>query len=40
MMKDYQKPEIELIKFVAEEDMMLGDIDGEMGNSGLPEGWG
>lgn len=39
-MKEYKKPEVELIRFTAEEDILLdGDFGGNMGTSGLPDGW-
>lgn len=38
-MKEYQKPEVELVRFTAEEDLLLGDLGGEMGAESGMEGW-
>ena len=44
MKKTYEKPQAEFIDFSIEEHIMAdlgldGGIDGDMGVSGLPEGW-
>jgi hypothetical protein len=39
-MKEYMKPELEVITLVAEEVVTDDDIiEGDVGLSGLPEGW-
>lgn len=39
MKKEYMKPEVEMMKFVEEEDLMIGDvISGGFGTQGSYEG--
>ena len=38
-MKEYMKPELEVVSLVAEEAITDDIVEGETGLSGLPEGW-